>query len=121
MEMAHALRSRRSDLGSVALSRVAYRDGAGPMSVPGRCAGRVPASRVGRALDAAALEWIRFDGRAHSSRRPRRHERRGQGEPRTAPTNNNPLSLFNLVNDPTDFLNQRCLRLHDWFEHRHFA
>ena len=27
-----------------------------------RCAGRVPASRVGRALDAAALEWIRLDG-----------------------------------------------------------
>ena len=31
-----------------------------------RCAGRVPASRVGRALDAAALEWIRLDGRAGS-------------------------------------------------------
>ena len=61
-----------------------------------RCAGRVRASRVGRALDAAALEWIRFDGRAHLHRLPPRHEWRGEAG-RTAPTNNDPVSLFNLV------------------------
>ncbi len=43
-----------------------------------RCSRRVPASRVGRALDATALQWIRFDGRAHLHRLPPRHERRGQ-------------------------------------------
>jgi len=40
---------------------------------------RVPAFRVGRALDAAALERIRLDGRADLHRRPPRHERRGEG------------------------------------------
>jgi cysteine desulfuration protein SufE len=50
----------------------------------GRCADeilrteRVPAPRIGRALDAAALEWIRLDGRAHLHRLPPRRERRGE-------------------------------------------
>ena len=39
---------------------------------------REPPSRIGRALDAAALEWIRLDGRAHLHRLPPRHERRGK-------------------------------------------
>ena len=43
-----------------------------------RCAGRVPAPRIGRALDAAALEWIRLDGRAHLHRLPPRREWRGE-------------------------------------------
>ena len=43
-----------------------------------RCTGGVPASRVGRALDAAALEWIRLDGRAHLHRLPPCHKRRGE-------------------------------------------
>ena len=50
-----------------------------------RRAERVPASRVGRALDAAALEWIRLDGRAHLHRRPPRHERRGENSLNRAP------------------------------------
>ena len=64
-----------------------------------RYAGRVPASRVGRGSDAAALERIRLDGRAHSGRRPARLELRGRGgsEPGSAPTDNDPLALFNLV------------------------
>ena len=50
-----------------------------------RRGGRVPASRVGRALDAAALERIRLDGRADLHRRPPRHEQRGEGGLSRAP------------------------------------
>ena len=48
----------------------------------GRCADEIlrsdaqgvfRAPRVGRALDAAALEWIRLDGRSHLHRLPPRH------------------------------------------------
>ena len=50
-----------------------------------RCADRVPASRVGRGSDAAALERICLDGRTHSGRRPARLELRGRGGRSQAP------------------------------------
>ena len=50
-----------------------------------RCGWHVPAFRVGRALDAAALKRVRLDGRADPHRRPPRHEQSGEGGLSRAP------------------------------------